>query len=624
MADKPGIIHRIITGSWNLVDQSRRAVVNIVFLLIIFFIIKAIVSSDAPMVDSNSILVVKPMGYIVEELDYVAPMDEAIDELRESSSRPPQTLLKDLLKSIELARTDDSISSMLLDLGALYGAEPSKLQQIAKRISAFRTSGKKVYAFSEGMNQSQYYLAAHADEVMIDEMGMVYIEGYGRFNTYFRGAIAKLGIQTHVFKVGTYKSAVEPFIRDNMSDAAKEANLGYLSDLWQSYKDDIRVARELQPGAIQNYSDNFLVAASNTTEDASSLALDSQLVDRLMSRQELKKYLMDEEGTSANGKSYRGIKFQRYLSIKNPPAIMNNGITTDSIAVVVAKGVILNGKQKAGTIGGLSTSALIRKARTNSKIKALVLRVDSPGGSAYASEQIRREILATKAAGKPVVVSMGSYAASGGYWISANADEIWASPTTITGSIGIFGMMATFEKPLNELGIFRDGVGTTKLSGAWDAAKPLRDDVSNAIQRSIENGYGRFLSIVSEGRNMSVEAVDNIAQGRVWSGRDALELGLVDKLGDLEQAISSAATLAGVVNYEVKYIEQKLTSSEQFFKDLFNSQIFASIVGNTDSDVVPMRSATDIVINQLQTGIEQLQNMDDPNSMYAHCLCNLN
>ena len=624
MADKPGIIHRIITGSWNLVDQSRRAVVNIVFLLIIFFIIKAIVSSDAPMVDSNSILVVKPMGYIVEELDYVAPMDEAIDELRESSSRPPQTLLKDLLKSIELARTDDSISSMLLDLGALYGAEPSKLQQIAKRISAFRTSGKKVYAFSEGMNQSQYYLAAHADEVMIDEMGMVYIEGYGRFNTYFRGAIAKLGIQTHVFKVGTFKSAVEPFIRDNMSDAAKEANLGYLSDLWQSYKDDIRVARELQPGAIQNYSDNFLVAASNTTEDASSLALDSQLVDRLMSRQELKKYLMDEEGTSANGKSYRGIKFQRYLSIKNPPAIMNNGITTDSIAVVVAKGVILNGKQKAGTIGGLSTSALIRKARTNSKIKALVLRVDSPGGSAYASEQIRREILATKAAGKPVVVSMGSYAASGGYWISANADEIWASPTTITGSIGIFGMMATFEKPLNELGIFRDGVGTTKLSGAWDAAKPLRDDVSNAIQRSIENGYGRFLSIVSEGRNMSVEAVDNIAQGRVWSGRDALELGLVDKLGDLEQAISSAATLAGVVNYEVKYIEQKLTSSEQFFKDLFNSQIFASIVGNTDSDVVPMRSATDIVINQLQTGIEQLQNMDDPNSMYAHCLCNLN
>lgn len=620
MSSKPGILHRLITGTWGLIDQFRRAVVNILFLLIIYFIVVSIIDSDTPTVDANSILVIKPVGYIVDEKDYVSPTDELIDELRETRSTEPQTLLTDILKAIDYARKDDNITAMMLDLGSMWGAEPSKLQEIAQQINNFRTAGKMVYAFAEGMGQSQYYLASHADEIMIDPMGSVFIEGYGRYNTYFKDAIDKVGIKTHIFKVGTYKSAVEPYMRNDMSDEAKEANLGYLNDLWTAYKEDVQVARNLPPNAIQQFADQFLNRVSQSEQDLSELALESQLIDQLFSRREMTQYLIEEHGSSLNGDSYRGIHFQRYLTIKEPPNLMAEQTPGDSVAVIVAKGVILNGKQKPGSIGGESTAELIRKARKDSNVKAVVIRVDSPGGSAYASEVIRREVLATKAV-KPVVISMGSYAASGGYWISASADEIWASPTTITGSIGIFGMLATFEEPMNTIGISRDGVGTTVLSGAFDAAKPLREDVGNAIQQSINNGYREFLEIVAEGRNMTVDAVDEIAQGRVWSGKMALELGLVDKLGNLEQAISSAATLAGLIDYNVKKIEQPLSSGEKFIKDLMGSQLLENTFYS--SNTIPKLSSVDKLLHQIQLGIASFKQMDDPNNMYAHCLCNI-
>ena len=509
----------------------------------------------------------------------------------------------------------------LLDLGSMWGAEPSKLQEIAQQITSFKTAGKMVYAYAEGMGQSQYYLAAHADEVMIDPMGSVWIEGYGRYNTYFKDAIDKLGIKTHIFKVGTYKSAVEPYVRNDMSDEAKEANLGYLTDLWQVYKSDVQLARNLSPNAIQSFSDEFLNRVSQSESDFSEIALANDLIDQLMTRTELTQYLMQEHGATFSGRDFRGINFDRYLEIKRPQELMSNQLAGDNVAVVTAKGVILNGKQKTGTIGGESTAELIRRARLDRNVKALVLRVDSPGGSAYASEIIRREVLATKAV-KPVVVSMGSYAASGGYWISAPADEIWASPTTITGSIGIFGMLATFEGPMDTLGISRDGIGTTNLSGAFDATRPLREDVADAIQQSINNGYREFLEIVAEGRNMSVEAVNEVAQGRVWSGKTAIQHGLVDKLGNLEQAIASAATLAGLISYEVKWLEHEITPSQKLLKDLFRA-----FIQNNELDTqfqAPVLSNIDQLIYQITLGVNRFRQMDDPNNMYAHCLCNIN
>ncbi|MFT5519552.1 MAG: protease-4, partial [Enterobacterales bacterium] len=291
-----------------------------------------------------------------------------------------------------------------------------------------------------------------------------------------------------------------------------------------------------------------------------------------------------------------------------------------------AKGVIYNGIQKAGSIGGESTAKLIRKARLDNSVKALVLRVDSPGGSAYASEIIRREVIRTREAGKPVVISMGSYAASGGYWISASADEIWASPTTITGSIGVFGMLPTFEKPLEQVGINRDGVGTTRLSGAFDAGRPLREDVAKAIQGSIEYYYDRFLTIVSEGRNMSKDEVNAIAQGRVWSGKAARENGLVDELGGLSDAIESAASRAGLISYETKYIELKLTETEKFIKNLVESSILTSYFDNDNtvySTQNMMLSPAVLLMQQLQTSYQNIVKMNDPQNLYVHCLCTI-
>ena len=626
MATQPGILHRLFTGFWTLIDQGRRSVVNIIFLLIIYVLIKIVFFADVQTIPTGAALVIKPHGYIVDELDYIEPVDEVFEELSTDDNKPPQTLLKDLLKAINSATYDDDIKALVLNLGSFYGAPPSKLNDVARAIETFKTSGKKVYAYSEFYNQSQYYLAAHADEVYMDPLGSVFIEGYGRFNTYFKGALDKLGINFHIFKVGTYKSAVEPFTRDNMSDSAKDANLHYLGDLWESYTTDVASARDLDVEQIKQYSDGYLEKLSRSRKNVSEFALEASLVDKLMTRNELNNYLSEEIGGNSSGDDFLQLNYKKYLKIIHPE-IKSDNFKADKVAVVVAKGVIYNGNRKAGEIGGDSTAKLISQARLDDSVKALVLRVDSPGGSAYASEIIRREIVRTHDAGKPVVISMGSYAASGGYWISASADEIWASPTTITGSIGIFGILPTFEKPLNRFGIHRDGVGTSRLTGAFDPGKELRKDVGDAIQNSIENGYNKFLEIVAEGRNMSVEDVDKIAQGRVWSGKAAHELGLVDQLGGIEDAIKSAAAKAGLTTYQTKYIEQELTNKQQLIKNLFNSSIsthfISSISAKTNASLSQkiMKSPAVLMLQRLETSYQLIANMNDPQNIYAHCWC---
>ncbi len=625
MANKPGIIHRLFTGFWNLVDQGRRSIINILFLLIIYVIIKGVFFAEIKTVHTGSALVINPMGYIVDELDHVEPIDEMFDELSDRDNKPPQTLLKEVIEAIDSAATDTSIDAIVLKLGGLYGAGPSKLHDISLALEEFKATGKPVYAYSQFFNQSQYIIAAQADEVYMDPLGSVYIEGYGRFNTYFKGALDNLGINFHIFKVGTFKSAVEPFLRNDMSDEAKQANLHYLGDLWDDYTESVASARELEADDIKQYSNQYLSKIGDSTTKPSQLAVEASLVDGLMTRQEIKSYLIEKIGSNKTGKNYRQISYKNYLDIITSPDLLESSL--DKVAVVVAKGVIYNGKKKAGAIGGISTADQIRRARVNESVKAMVLRVDSPGGSAFASEMIRREIVAMKEAGKPVVISMGSYAASGGYWISASADEIWASPTTVTGSIGIFGMLPTFEGPLNKYGIHRDGVGTTLLSGAFDAGKPLREDVGNAIQGSIEKGYEQFLSIVAEGRDMNKEEVDKIAQGRVWSGKTAKEIGLVDFLGDIDDAINSAAVLADLDTYEIKYIGHKLSDSEQFFNSLFKSSIISAIQEEVvDSEEIQARflSPAVLLMNELKSSYQMLSTMDDPNNIYAHCLCSVN
>lgn len=622
---KRNIIVRIFSAFWRFLDQSRRAVVNILFLFLVFIVLSAIFEEEQNPVEDGSALLINPKGFIVEQKDYVNPLQDAIDDAT-NSKKPPQTALKDVLDAIKKAATDDQIKMLLIQTDQFYGAGLTKLEAIAEAIRQFKESGKAVIAKGTYFSQSSYYLAAQADEVYMDPMGAVEIEGFGRYKTYYKSFMDLLGVNFHVFKVGTYKSAVEPFIRDNMSDAAKEANLTYLNVLWNAYKDEVAKARNLNATDIDSYANNFTQNVIDQKGDTAAVAIKAKLVDGLKDDIEFKAFMIDKVGKNKKGKTFKQVSLNSYVEQMRSPIEVQNG-SIPKVAVITAKGVIMDGEQKEGKIGGRTLAKLIKNARDNEQVKAVVLRVDSPGGSAFASEIIRREILATKAAGKKVVVSMGTYAASGGYWISADADQIWARPTTLTGSIGIFGLFPTIEKPLNKMGIHRDGIGTTPLSGGISIASPLSPELANTIQEIINHGYQNFLNVVAKGRHMSAEDVDKIAQGRVWSGLDAKKLGLVDELGDFHDAIVAAAKLAKISdNYEVLEIHRKLTDDEKLMKQLFSDASLGNQTLVSDQvATIKSRFANENPVSELikmaKSQLKQHNQFNDPQGMYANCLC---
>jgi protease-4 len=400
-------------------------------------------------------------------------------------------------------------------------------------------------------------------------MGHVWLDGYGIFRSYFKEALDKLLINFHVFRVGAYKSAMEPFMRNDMSEEAKEANSAFLNVVWQVYKDNIADLRDLAPADLDTYVNGLDNLLAQYDGDAAVLALSYGLVDGLKTRDALRDELIELVGRDEKKKDrFKQVGFTPYLnSIR--PKLAQKSVGPAAIGIITAKGVILDGKQPPGRIGSDSLSILLREARQDDTVRAVVLRIDSGGGSALASEIIRREIELTRTAGKPVVVSMGSVAASGGYWIAVAADEIWAAPTTVTGSIGIFAAFPTFDQAFDHLGINSDGVATTRMAGAFDPTRPLNPLLAGVIEQSILRGYQRFIDRVAQGRQMPAEAVDKIAQGRIWSGKDAQAIGLVDQLGGLEEAIESAAHRANLDEYAIKYIETPLTTRQQILRKLF-------------------------------------------------------
>ncbi len=426
------------------------------------------------------------------------------------------------------------------------------------------------------------------------------------YPTFYKSALDKLKVQIHVFKVGTYKTFVEPFTRDGMSDEAKEANSELLGVLWDAYRNDVTGLRGITPESFDRYSNQYDLLLREAGNDVAQLAVNQGLVDALKSRKEWADELTELVGKK--GSSYSGIGFRSYLSNVRPPVAIPNQ-TIDKIAVIVAKGFILDGDQPQGTIGGESTAKLIRQARDDATVKAVIMRLDTGGGSAYASEVIRDALNTTQSAGKPVVVSMGGVAASGGYWIAAGADRILAANTTITGSIGIFGVLPTFDRSLDELGIHSDGVGTTELSGAMDPLGPLNPMLQRTLQQSIEHGYKKFIDIVADGRDMTPASVDAIAQGRVWSGKKALELGLIDQIGNLGDAIDVSAELAELDEFDVIYLEKPLTAREQIISQMLQSSL--EFIGE---------KATTAVSIPMLGGIRQLARMNDPHGIYLQCL----
>ena len=629
MSKLVNFLKRILLGVWSVFTLTRSLVLNFVF--IVFFIgFIAMLTSDSEdiIVPTDSALVLNLVGELVEQKREVNPMDAFLLEALDEKEDKPEVLIADVIKVIAQAKNDDRVQLLVLQLQGLKSTALSKLQDIGAALIDFKESGKTIIALGDYFSQDQYYLVSHADDIWLNPQGFMLLDGYGRYNLYFKSALEKLSINQHIFRVGTYKSAVEPFLRDDMSTQAKEANELWLNDLWQQYKEDVAQQRGF---STDNFDENISDLLSKFTEADSSFAnyaLTNNWVDQLKTRAQMRNNLIDMVGKNKKGTSYKNIGFQEYLmSTTSTMPVQEH--STNKVAVIVAKGTILNGTQKPGTIGGDSTAELLRKARFNDQVKAVVLRVDSPGGSAFASEIIRQEVELLKAAGKPIVASMGSYAASGGYWISAPADKIFAAPSTITGSIGIFGLMMTFEDSLSKLGIHTDGVGTTDIAG-FGPTQPLTDGMSQLFQLSIDKGYKEFISLVANNRNMTLAQVDAIAQGRVWSGRKAKDLGLIDELGNLADAVDAAAELAKLEQYETLLIEKEPSSRDMLFQKLIGgtynlaTSSFAFLENSSTNEITSLSSETakpmTQFIQQFRTELSKMNQFNDPQGIYTLCL----
>ncbi|UKA02615.1 signal peptide peptidase SppA [Photobacterium damselae subsp. damselae] len=604
-------IGRVCKAIWNLLSFTRQLVLNLIFLILVGALFFAFYQGDkdTETQPQPGALVLDLSGPIVEQKDPVNPVDSLLSE---AMGKEPQqeNVLFDIVEAIRAASGDNDIKGLVLNLQNMPETSLTKLRYIAKAITDFKQSGKPVYAYGDNFSQSQYYLASYADKVFMSPDGAILLTGYGSYTLYYKSLLEKLDVTTHVFRVGTYKSAIEPYIRDNMSDAAKEANTVWLNQLWQAYTSDVAKNRNIDAAELTPKLPDFIAALKSVDGDFAKLSVKLGLVDSLMTHPEMTQEFEKTFGTDQDH-NFNQISYYDYLASLTDINVPSK----NKIAVVIASGAIIDGPQRPGTTGGDTTAELLREARFDNNVKAVILRIDSPGGSAFASELIRNEVDALQKAGKPVVVSMSSVAASGGYWISSSADKIIANPTTITGSIGIFAVMTTFEKGLNKLGIYNDGVGTTPFAGVG-VTRALPQGVGEIFQLGVDHGYQRFIGLVSKYRHMSLAQVDKIAQGRVWTGADAKRLGLVDELGDFDTAISAAVDLAKINDYQIEWMQQPLSPMEMFLQQFTTearTQLLTMVLGDMPKAITP-------VTEKISADLTSLANFNDPKGQYAFCL----
>ncbi len=588
---------------WKALTVARGVIANLILLSLIILATVFLVRDQEARLPDRAVLVIDPVGSIVEQKAENLWSNQLLGE-----TALAETLLQDVLDAIDHAAADARIQAILLDLDKLEAAGLSKLEEIGAALKRFRATGKPVIAAAVIYSQKSYFLAAHADRVYLDPMGVVMLSGFGIYRNYYKTALDKLQIRFHVFTAGSYKSALDPFTRNDMSPTDREASAAVLAVLWDQYTAGISQLRGVEAAAIDDYINRFPHHLAAAGGDAAKTALESHLVDGLKSRDQVREELVNLVGEDSRLRSFNQVKLADYAAARQ------DGRTAGQpqIGVAVAQGVIRDGSQPAGTIGGDSLGAIIRKARGDDRIKALVVRIDSPGGSAFASERIRREIELTRQSGKPVIVSMSSVAASGGYWIASAADEIWAYPSTITGSIGVFGAFPTFEKSLEAIGVSNDGVGTTRMADAFNPSRPLNDFVADSMRQLIEHSYRVFTRTVAKGRNMPVDAVESVAEGRIWAGQTAMEIGLVDKLGYLHDAIESAARHAGLDQYRTVTLEQELTRKEQLMKRL--NELVQIPIRKMITNAWPGMAALPAAAR-----LSALVSLSDPRGLYAYC-----
>ena len=608
---------RLISSIWTGVDGVRK-ILHLLLLVTLFLVFFGAISGTAPILPQQAALFIQPAGPLVEQLDG-DPYDRALAELLDDA--PPRTLVQDVIDALLFAKTDDRISAVHLELSALGGGGLSKLRRIGAAIDDFKESGKPVIASADYFSQSGYYLAAHADELYMHPDGMVFLQGYGGFRSYFKEAIDKLRLDWNVFRVGTHKSFVEPYTRMDMSPEDREARTRLIGQFWTMYQEDVEAARGLEEGTVDDYAQNLVARVSAANGDIAIAAREIGLVDELVSRAELRTVLTAYAGEDADDSSdYSAVPSSDYLG--HMRLLKGRDVQDENVAIVVAVGTILNGTQSSGTIGGDSTGALLRRALSDDSVKAVVLRVDSPGGSVFASKVIAHEIQALQMAGKPVVASMGSVAASAGYYISVVADQVFASPATVTGSIGVFGMFPTYQRTLDAVGVATDGVGTTPWAGQFRPDREMSEPMKQLFQLVINNTYDDFISDVAEQRDMEKDIVDSVAQGQVWTGQDALEHGLIDALGTYEDSIRAAAELAGLAegDYGQKLIETQLTPTEQMVLEFF---ALAERTGFDVEALVNGPSALESFASRLEALLAGLSQFNDPKGVYSHCFCEI-
>ncbi|AIA48448.1 TPA: signal peptide peptidase SppA [Serratia marcescens] len=606
------IIAGIFRWTWRLLNFIRELILNLFLVLLILVgvgIYLSFQSSSTSTAPARGALLVDLSGVVVDQPSVNNRVRQWGRELLgASSSRLQENSLFDVVDSIRKAKDDKNITGMVLQLNDFAGADQPSLRYIGKALREFRDSGKPIFAIGDSYNQTQYYLASYANKVFLSPQGAVDLHGFATNNLYYKSLLDMLKVTTNIFRVGTYKSAVEPLIRDDMSPAAREADSRWIGGLWQNYLETVAANRQLTPQQLFPGAAGVLSGLQAAGGDTARYALDNKLVDELASRTAIENQLVKTFGWDKQANDFNAISIYDY----QPKPDANQG---GKIAVVFANGAIMDGPQTPGNVGGDTTAAELRQARLDPAVKAVVFRVNSPGGSVSASEVIRSELAAVRAAGKPVVVSMGGMAASGGYWVSTPADYIIASPSTLTGSIGIFGIINTYEKTLDTLGVHTDGVATSPLADIA-VTKALPQEFSQMMQLNIENGYKNFLDLVAKSRKMTPQQVDQIAQGHVWLGSDAKANGLVDQLGDFDDAVKKAAELAKLQQWQLDWFVDTPSLSDMVLSQ-FGVSIHAMLPAAIQAMLpAPLASVANAV--KEQPGL--FNNLNDPQNRYAICL----
>lgn len=607
---------RFIAGffkwTWRVLNFVREMVLNLFFIFLVLVGVgiwmqigngsnSEQTARGALLLDISGVIVDKPstnhrLGALGRQL-----FGASSDRLQENS-------LFDIVNAIRQAKDDRNITGIVLDLKNFTGADQPSMRYIGKALREFRDSGKPVFAVGENYSQGQYYLASFANKIWLSPQGQVDLHGFATNGLYYKTLLDKLKVSTHVFRVGTYKSAVEPFIRDDMSPAAREADSRWIGELWQNYLHTVSANRQISPQQLFPGAQAIIDGLTSVGGDTAKYALDHKLVDALASSADVEKALTKQFGWSKTENNYRAISYYDY-SLKTPAD------TGGTIAVIFANGAIMDGEETPGNVGGDTTASQIRDAGLDPKVKAIVLRVNSPGGSVNASEVIRAELAAARAAGKPVVVSMGGMAASGGYWISTPANYIVASPSTLTGSIGIFGVINTVENSLSSIGVHSDGVSTSPLADI-SMTKALSPEVQQMMQLSIEYGYKRFITLVADARKRTPEQIDKIAQGHVWTGEDAKANGLVDSLGDFDDAVAKAAELAKLKQWHLDYYQDEPTVLDMVMDSMTGS--VRAMLPETIQAMLPAPLVS--AANTVKAEGDKLAAFNDPQNRYAFCL----